>query len=54
MLNDLGNHTMKILNDFAFGLAERNLIGDLKDVPYCFAAFPVNSSYRQPHLIHCG
>ncbi|MNE58424.1 hypothetical protein D3C80_1534540 [compost metagenome] len=54
MLNDLGNHTVKILNDFTFRLTQCNLIGNLKDVPYCFAALTINSSYGQPHLIHCG
>ncbi|MNO01344.1 hypothetical protein D3C81_2214620 [compost metagenome] len=54
MLYNLGDHTVKILNDFTFGLSQRNLVGYLKDVPHCFAALTINSSYGQSHLIYSG
>ncbi|MNN59645.1 hypothetical protein D3C81_1747760 [compost metagenome] len=54
MLNNLGDYAVQILNNFVFGLTQRDLVGNLKDVPYCFAAFTVNSSYRESHLIHSG
>src|SRR5688572_7753224 len=50
-LDDVANDTHQVIQQFILRPSERRLVGDLKEVADNLAAFAVQPTVRQPHLL---